>query len=234
MSDESGTQNEAPDGDAETLAERRARLLAATLPHVAFDGWTKTALDAGARDAGLEPVDAERAFPAGPVDAVVAHSAAADRSMREAFDALDPPPTRTRDKVATLIRLRLEGAAGEREAVRLGLGLLARPQHAGRGLKALARTADAIWRAAGDRSADFNWYTKRALLSAVYMATVAYWLNDRSEGFADTWSFLDRRLETAMKLPMQAKSAAKRVTTFWPRPGWVAAAMRRRRSAGGW
>ena len=155
-------------------------------------------------------------------------------AISEAFDALDPPPARTRDKVTALIRIRLEGAAGEREAVRLGLGLLARPQHAGRGLKALARTADAIWRAAGDRSADFNWYTKRGLLAAVYMATVTYWLNDRSEGFADTWSFLDRRMETVLKLPMQAKSAAKRVTTFWPRPGRVAAAMRRRRATGGW
>lgn len=212
----------------------RARVLEATLPHVAFDGWTIAALEAGAVDAGLPKEDAHRAFPGGPADAIVLHSAIADGAMVAAFEALDPPPARTRDKVAALIRLRLEGAAGEREAVRLGLGVLSRPRHAALGLKALARTADAIWRAAGDRSTDFNWYTKRALVSAVYMATVSYWLNDRSEGFRDSWAFLDRRIDTAMKAPMQAKQAFERLKTALPRPGRVAAQLRRRRTAGTW
>ena len=57
-----------------------------------------------------------------------------------------------------------------------------------------ARTVDAIWHAAGDRSADFSWYTKRAILAAVYSATVLYWLRDTSEDDAATLAFLDRRL----------------------------------------
>lgn len=212
----------------------RERLLAAAVGHVAFDGWTTKALEAGAADLGLPPEDARRAFPGGPAEAVALHSAMADVAMVAAFEALDPPPARTRDKVAALIRLRLEGAAGDREAVRLGLGLLARPINAGRGLKALALTADAIWRAAGDRSTDFNWYTKRGLVSAVYVATVTYWLNDRSEGFKDSWAFLDRRLENAMKIPMQAKRAFERVGLALPRPSRIAAQLRRRRTAGSW
>ncbi len=216
------------------MTELQEAVLAKTLPHVAFDGWTWAALEAGAVDAGLPAIDAKRAFPGGPAEAAVFHSALADRRMAADLAALDPPPARTRDKVATLIRLRLEGAAADREAVRLGLGLLARPQNAALGLKALARTADAIWRAAGDRSADFNWYTKRGLVAAVYMATVTYWLNDRSAGFADTWAFLDRRLDDAMRLPMQAKKLAERAGTFVPRPGRVARELRRRRAASNW
>ena len=57
-----------------------------------------------------------------------------------------------------------------------------------------ARTVDAIWHAAGDRSADFSWYTKRAILTAIYSATILYWLRDMSEDDADTLAFLDRRL----------------------------------------
>jgi ubiquinone biosynthesis protein COQ9 len=57
-----------------------------------------------------------------------------------------------------------------------------------------ARTVDAIWRSAGDRSADFSWYTKRAILAAVYGATLLYWLRDSSEDDAATLGFLDRRL----------------------------------------
>lgn len=214
--------------------DQRRRLLAAAVPHVAFDGWTMTALEAGAADLGLAKEDAARLFPGGPVEAIVLHSAEADRSMRAAFEALDPPPARVREKVTSLIRLRLEGAADQREAVRLGLALLSRPQNAPAGLKALGRTADAIWRAAGDRSADFNWYTKRALVSAVYMATVAYWLNDRSEGFSETWGFLDRRIDNAMKIPMSVKQFGEKVGRAAPRPGRLAEALRRRRAAGGW
>ena len=57
-----------------------------------------------------------------------------------------------------------------------------------------ARTVDAIWQAAGDRSADLSWYTKRAILAAVYGATLLYWLRDSSDDDAATFRFLDRRL----------------------------------------
>ena len=60
-------------------------------------------------------------------------------------------------------------------------------------------TADAIWTALGDSSRDVNWYTKRLTLSAVYSATVLYWLGDQSDGHADTWAFLDRRIEDVMR-----------------------------------
>lgn len=217
-----------------TRTEMREEILKAATTHVPFDGWSLKALEAGAADAGFEPVDVKRAFPGGVVEAIVLHSAVADREMVKAFEAMDPPPARTRDKVVALIRRRLEGAERDRDAVRLGLGMLSRPQNAPAGLKALAKTADAIWRAAGDRSTDFNWYTKRGLVSAVYMATVAYWLNDRTEGHAATWSFLERRIDSAMKLPLQAKSIVKRLSDGLPKPGRVAAELRRRRNAGAW
>ncbi len=53
---------------------------------------------------------------------------------------------------------------------------------------------DAIWHLAGDRSADWSWYTKRAILAGVYGATLLYWLRDDSEDDEATLAFLDRRL----------------------------------------
>jgi ubiquinone biosynthesis protein COQ9 len=95
--------------------------------------------------------------------------------------------------------LRLE-AISDAEAVRRGSALFALPQHAADGAKAIWGTADAIWVALGDTSTDINWYTKRATLSAVYGATVLYWLGDDSEGHAATWEFLDRRIENVMAI----------------------------------
>lgn len=209
-------------------------ILKAAFIHVAFDGWTMKALEAGATDAGLPPEDAVRAFPSGPAEAVSLHSALADADMTAAMAALDPPPARAADKVAMAIRLRLEAAAPEREAVRLGLGLLARPQYAAVGLKALSRTVDAVWRSAGDRSADFNWYTKRGLLAVVYLATVNFWLDDKSDGSADSWAFLDRRLADAMRLPMKAKGMLQKFGGVLPRPSRVAKHLKRRRMTGSW
>jgi ubiquinone biosynthesis protein COQ9 len=71
--------------------------------------------------------------------------------------------------------------------------------HAADGAKAIWGTADRIWTALGDTSDDLNWYTKRAMLSAVHGATVLYWLGDTSPGHQATWEFLDRRIEQVMQ-----------------------------------
>ena len=47
----------------------------------------------------------------------------------------------------------------------------------------LARTIDTVWHAAGDTSADFSWYTKRAILAPIYSLALLYWLRD--DGFDD-------------------------------------------------
>ncbi len=89
------------------------------------------------------------------------------------------------------------------------MALLALPFHAPLGVKLLYRTIDAMWYAAGDTSTDFNFYTKRVTLAAVYSSTLLYWLNDRSPGSEATWAFLDRRIDNVMafeKLKAQARA----------------------------
>jgi hypothetical protein len=77
--------------------------------------------------------------------------------------------------------------------------LFALPQHGAQGAELIWGTCDAIWTAIGDTSRDINWYSKRATLSAVYGATVLYWLGDDSDGNEATWAFLDRRIENVMQ-----------------------------------
>ena len=93
---------------------------------------------------------------------------------------------------------------------------------------------DAVWRSAGDRSADFNWYTKRGLLAAVYVPTVNFWMDDKSDGSADSWAFLDRRLVDAMRLPMKTKGMLQKLGGGFPRPSRVVKHLKRRRLAGSW
>lgn len=188
------------DPAAERLAQQRASLLDAALRHVPFDGWTWTAIDAGARDLALAPGEAQRLFPGGPQALIRAFSADGDRRMLEALEKLDLDSMKVREKVAAGVRARLEAVTAHREAVRSGLAFFALPQNAAAGLSCLYRTVDAIWYAAGDRATDYNFYTKRALLAGVYSSTLVYWLNDKSEDFAATWGFLDRRIAEVLKV----------------------------------
>ena len=156
----------------------REELVTATLPHVPFDGWTMSALRAGARDAGMDPADVMRAFPGGPAEAVACHSHGADRRMVEELGRRDLALMKVREKVAAAVMIRLEQNAADREAIRRGLSLLSLPQNAPLAARLLYRTVDAIWYACGDTATDYNYYTKRGLLAGVYAATLLYWLDD--------------------------------------------------------
>ena len=58
-----------------------------------------------------------------------------------------------------------------------------------------------MWRCAGDTSTDYNFYTKRASLSAVYSATLLAFLADDTDDMSKTEAFLDRRLADIAKIP---------------------------------
>lgn len=185
--------------DAEnTMDQAKQRILAAALPHVPFDGWSEATLAAAITDSGAAPALARALFPRGGIDLAVAYHRSGDARMTEAMALADLPALRYRDRVALAVKLRLEAA--DREAVRRGSTLFALPAHAVEGAGLIWGTADAIWTALGDSSRDLNWYSKRATLSAVYGATVLYWLGDTSDGSAATWEFLDRRIENVMQI----------------------------------
>lgn len=183
-----------------TLDELRPLLVEAMLPHVPFDGWSRKAAEAAAGDLGLPPAITGLAFPGGGMEMVEAYLALADARMLRALDQPQFRALKVRARIATAIRTRLEQAAPHREAARRALALLALPLHAPRAACLAWKTADSIWFAAGDTATDFNHYSKRMIAAAVYTSTLLFWLNDDSEGFADSWAFLDRRIEGVMRL----------------------------------
>ena len=181
-----------PDTDLKT------RLLKAAKPHVPFDGWSETTLRLAAEEEGIDRAMVDAVFPRGAVDLALAYHEAGDAAMVETLEKADLGAMRFRDRVAFAVRTRLD-LVEDRELVRRGMTLFALPPHAGDGTRALWRTADHIWRLAGDTATDFNHYTKRATLAAVYGSTLLAWLGDESEGDSDTAAFLDRRIDDVMR-----------------------------------
>ena len=199
--DDSNSPESPPTGpDADPDAGLRDRLADAVAAEAAFEGWTRTALAAGARRLDLPPGEADRLFPGGPIQVLTHLSQRADLRTVEDMEKEGVAALKIRDRIRGAVRIRLERHAGEREAVRRALALLSLPFNAGLALKLLYKTVDAMWYAAGDTSTDFNFYTKRATLAGVYSSTLLYWLNDRSAGSEATWAFLDRRIDDVMKI----------------------------------
>jgi ubiquinone biosynthesis protein COQ9 len=180
-------------GPPERSPERDAAI-DALLPNVPFDGWTLRALRVALRAAGQPEEDAELLFPGGAADLVETYCDLADRRMEQEAAALGLDAMRLPARVRALLALRLRQNRPHKEAIRRAVGLLALPRHARLAARCTGRTVDAIWHAAGDRSADFSWYTKRAILTSIHTATVLFWLTEQSEDDAATLAFLDRRL----------------------------------------
>ena len=175
----------------------REALLDAALPHVAFEGWSPGVFRLAAREAGIGQAAARAACPRGAVDLAVAFHERGDARMAARLRAEALEDMRVRERITHAVRTRIE-AIGDREAARRGVTLFSMPHLAAEGARLIWGTADAIWTACGDASDDVNWYTKRATLSGVYGSTVLYWLGDDSPGNAETWGFLDRRIEGIM------------------------------------
>jgi ubiquinone biosynthesis protein COQ9 len=198
----------------ERSAERDAAI-AAMLPHVPFDGWTRRSLRMGLTDISVSPDDAELLFPGGTADMIEAFCDWADRRMEAAAATLDPA-LRLHQRVRAVIALRLSQNRPHKEAIRRALALLALPRNARLAAACTARTVDAIWHAAGDQSADFSWYTKRAILAAVYATTVLFWLRDAGEDDAATLGFLDRRLAGVGRIGTLRRRAETALGRFRP------------------
>jgi ubiquinone biosynthesis protein COQ9 len=174
-----------------SLPERspeRDAAITAMLPLVAEHGWSMATL----RSTLPEPEDAALMFPGGTPDLVETFVDLADRQMEQAAAQADMSELGLTKRVRAVIALRLAAQRENREAIRRAFAVLA--AHPRLAATLTARTVDSIWFAAGDRSADFSWYTKRAILASVYGATLLYWLRDFGEDDAETLAFLDRRL----------------------------------------
>lgn len=183
-----------------TLDELRIALAPDIAASAIFDGWNETALLAAAEMAGCDLDVARLAFPcARPMDMIAAWIASVDAAMEAEWPAERLASLKVRERIRTLVAFRLDAVADVDEAVRRALAVMAQPHNARAALKLGWHSADIMWRLAGDTATDYNHYTKRAILAGIYSATLAVFVNDESEGKADTHAFLERRIDGVMK-----------------------------------
>ena len=171
----------------------------AALIHAPFDGFTDGTLAKATREAGLDAVQTARIFPYGVASLLEAMSTIADADMEARLAAMDIAAMRIRERIATAIATRLAVLKPHKEAARRATAMLSLPMHLPLAATLLYRTVDAMWRAVGDSSTDFNFYTKRGILAGVYSSTLIRWFNDHSDDGGETSEFLAARIENVMQ-----------------------------------
>lgn len=201
--------------DPSPLERLRRQLALAVGENAVFDGWTGRAVDSAAKQLGIDQGQARLAMPKSQAGLIDLYIQEVDRELEAYFTPERLSKLKVREKIRALIWRRLEIMSPAREAVRRALAILALPQNIPLGLRISWRTADLTWRIAGDTSTDYNHYTKRMTLGAVYGSTLLIWLDDKSEGRTESAGFLERRIEDVMKfekMKAQWRSSERRLS----------------------
>lgn len=200
----------------------RAAILQESLTMAPFDGWTTRVVEAAARAAGFSPETASAAFPNGERDLLRYWSARLDEGVANAMAAPGFSEQKIREKVAAGVLARIDAMRPHKEAARRAAALLATPAMAPLGARLTWASADVIWRALGDKSTDFNFYSKRAILSGVLTSTTTRWLSDDPADESATRAFLDARIENVMQIE-KAKGKVRKLAVDPTAPiAWLA------------
>ena len=206
-------------------AKKRA-VVEAALPLVPSGGFTDKVLKEAAAAADVSPAVLARLFPHGPQSLAEAFSDWADDEMEKRLSKSKLGEMKIRARIRAAIEARIAALRPHKEAARRAGAFLTLPPNAATAAKLLYRTVDRMWRAAGDTSTDFNFYTKRAILAGVYSSTMLRWFTDDREDEKSTFDFLDARIENVMqfeKFKAKAREALSNFPAFaaWatPKPG---------------
>ena len=203
----------------------RADILAAALPIAAFEGWSRKTLKDAAIAAGFPDGADELYFPGGPLEVIEYWAEVCDAQVTEALSKLDLDTMRIRDKVTQGVLARLEAGGDHDEAARRAMSRLTLPDALGKGPAIIWRAADTIWRGINDQSTDFNYYTKRATLSAVIGTSMTSCLADQCDEKIKARKFVDARIENVMSFE-KTKFKVKKSLEKFPDPAEFLGALR--------
>ncbi|HEY5008620.1 MAG TPA: COQ9 family protein [Caulobacteraceae bacterium] len=157
--------------------EAELRVLEAAIGLAPTLGWNSRLVARAGAAAGLSAGETLLLMPDGARDLAALFSRSHDRAALATLGQYDPKALKMRERISRGVEARLDAAAADGEALRRWAGFLTLPSNLPLALKLVWESADVIWRWAGDRATDENHYSKRAILSAILVSTLALRLN---------------------------------------------------------
>ena len=172
--------------------EKLAKLFIQEVPKF---GWSRETLLQCAKKQRISTSVLAKLFPSFEYDVLKFIIAQNNIQVEKNYNSFNNSRLKTRDKIKTILELKFDSNEYLKKALPEMLKFLLRPGNLLMSIKMLHENSDFIWNLAGDKSNDFSYYSKRGLLSMVYLATLIYWLNDKSTKGIGTKNFISKSVD---------------------------------------
>ena len=172
--------------------EKLAKLFIEDVPKF---GWSRETLLQCAKKQRISTSVLAKLFPSFEYDVLKFLIAQNNTQVEKNYNSFNHSRLKTRDKIKTILELKFDSNEYLKKALPEMLKFLLRPGNLLMSIKMLHENSDFIWNLAGDKSNDFSFYSKRGLLSIVYLATLIYWLNDKSTKGIGTKNFISKSVD---------------------------------------
>jgi len=178
-----------------SLSSQREALINAAIPFVVTHGWNEQALSETCTLLGEAPAYWKMFF-ADISDLVEFFERSEDMRAISAMKSSSKIEG-IRNKIGKALFERIVNISGGTPMLkRLEEFYLKNPASAARNIW---HSADTIWIFAGDKSTDFNYYTKRTLLSGVYVSIVRHVLSSNAHDIPEIQSYISDALDKVVK-----------------------------------
>lgn len=165
-----------------------------------FNEWNNKLLEEAEEKCGFAKGYALIVFPEGLSEIIEFVESYLDNIMLESLKTIEET-AKIRDKISLAVKIRIKTVLPiihSKNAAYFALNPM-------QGTEVACRSCDAIWRYTGDKSLDFNYYTKRGLLLSVYVSSILFYIQDESENYIETDKFIETSVENIVKTFSQMK-----------------------------
>ena len=182
------------------LNDDRKLILRESLKLIKINGWNDNLFELISKKNNIKFEKIIPLFPNGYKDLLKYYFDELNHKITIASKKLNLSKIKTHEKVRALIHLRLLEYKKEKDSIRRAYFTLLLPSNSKIFSIIMFRIVDQIWFLAGDTSTDFNYYSKRGILFAVYNSSVIFLINN-DFNITKTLNFLDKKLQKVSKIP---------------------------------
>jgi len=196
------------------LLKKRLEVLKFAKIFISEKGFSKNSLESISKKYGLDINETELLFPEGNIDLIKFTLEQLNNELEEYCRKIDlirlPVHKRIKKVLLSKIFLMNKNKLFYRS---IFLNLLI-PKKNFSLSKQLYNSVDQIWFIAGDSSTDFNFYTKRLILSVIYSRIMLFFFNNNNQ--QELEDILDESLQRVSKIP-EIKSKLKIFKEYFPK-----------------
>jgi ubiquinone biosynthesis protein COQ9 len=181
------------------LEEQREEFITKAVHFICEKGFSKEAMEATSEDLRKETIYYKLLF-SDIADIVAYFESKEDEKMLKKIGKKKTGES-IRGYIGSMLKYRIKDISGGKDMLLRLKEYYLHIKHIAEGPKAVWNTSDVIWRAAGDKSLDMNYYSKRFLLSSVYTMSIKHYISDKQ----DIDDYIENALNKVVKVAQKLK-----------------------------